>query len=65
MADEDPTAQDIIDALRFCLMAQKDVHELVKLVKALLEMAPETADARGLKLLTDLICEGSLKVALT
>jgi hypothetical protein len=64
MEIHDTTAQDIIDALRFCRMAQKDPAETVKLLDALLELAPATEDSRGIRLLTDLICEGSLKVAL-
>lgn len=63
--EEETTAQDVVDALRFVLMSQKDPRELVKVTTALLEMAPETDDSRGVGLLIDMICEGSLKVALT
>lgn len=61
-AEDDPTAQDVIDALRFVSMAQKSPGEMMKLLNALLEMAPETDGDRGIKLITDLIVEGSLKV---
>lgn len=63
--EEETTAQDVVDALRFVLMSQKDPRELVKVTTALLDMAPETDDSRGMRLLIDMICEGSLKVALT
>lgn len=63
--EEETTAQDVVDALRFILIAQKHPGELVKIVKALVEMAPEADGDRALKLLLDLICAGSLKVALT
>jgi hypothetical protein len=59
---EDATAQDVIDALRLALMAQNDAEEGFKLVKELLELAPETANDRGIKLLIELIAEGSLRV---
>ena len=61
---DDPTAQDVIDALRFALMAQGDKAERLKLVDAMLEFAPETDNERGVKLILDLIAEGSLKVAM-
>ena len=56
-----PTAQDVVDAIRFLFMAQKDVEQRVALVDMLVEMAPETADDRGIKLILDLLAEGSLK----
>lgn len=62
--DPDATAQDIIDALRFVLMAQDDDKEAAKLTRALLEFAPETNNDRGIKLLLQMIAEGSLKVGL-
>ena len=61
---EDTTAQDVVDALRFLLMAQKDPGEAVKLTEAMLEFAPETNNDRGLALIVRLIAEGSLKTAL-
>lgn len=67
MADfeqEEATAQDVVDALRFSLMAQKDAGERLKLVDALLEFAPETDNERGISMVLRLIAEGSLKVAL-
>lgn len=67
MVDFDPetaTAQDVIDALRFALMAQKDPAERLRLIDALLEFAPETYDNRGVDFVVRLIAEGSLKVAL-
>ena len=60
----DPTAQDVVDALRFLRMAQKDAVEFCRLVDALLELAPETDGNRGLTMIVDLICEGSLKASL-
>lgn len=63
--DEDPTAQDVIDALRMALMAQKDPAEVVKIVNCLIEFAPETESSRGIDLLLRLISEASLKVSLT
>lgn len=59
------SAQDVVDAMRFALMAQDEPREALKLVKCLLDFAPETADDRGVKMLLDMICEGTLKVALT
>lgn len=61
---EDATAQDVIDALRFSLMAQNDPAERLRLVDALLEFAPETDNDRGIAMVLRLIAEGSLKVAL-
>lgn len=61
---DDTTAQDVVDALRFLRMAQKDPAEFCRLVDALLEFAPETDGNRGLSMIVDLICEGSLKASL-
>lgn len=58
-----PTAQAVIDALRFVLMAQKDPDEVLKLVDRLLDFAPETDDNRGFELLTNLLAESVLKVS--
>jgi hypothetical protein len=62
---EDPTAQDVIDALRFVLMAQKDPAEALKVVDCLLDFAPDTDGSRGIDLLLRLISGSTLKVALT
>jgi hypothetical protein len=61
---EDATSQDVVDALRFLLMAQKNPTEVAKLVEAMLEFAPETENDRGIALIVRLIAEGSLKAAL-
>ena len=62
--DDEPTAQDVIDALRFCLMAQKDSGEALRLVDCLLDWAPETDSDRGVQLILRMIAEASLKVSL-
>lgn len=62
--DKDPTAQDVVDALRLALMSQKGDAEAAKLTRVLLEFAPETDNDRGVKLLLRMIAEGSLKVEL-
>jgi hypothetical protein len=64
MSVEDTTAQDVVDALRFAFMAQKNVEERLKLVEALLEFAPETDSDRGIQLILELLAEGSLRVEL-
>lgn len=64
MSVEDATAQDVIDALRFVLMAQKDAHQIKALVEVFLDFAPESESDRGIKLILDLIAEGSLRVEL-
>lgn len=56
------TAQDVIDALRFALLAQNDAERVHGLVRMLLDLAPETGSDRGLKVILDLIAEGSLRV---
>lgn len=61
---EEATAQDVIDALRMALMAQKDPAEVVKIVNVLVEFAPETDSNRGIDLLLHLITESALKVSL-
>lgn len=60
----DPTAQDVIDALRFVKMAQSDDAEIIKMLDVLLDLAPETDSDRGIQLVLELLTEGSLKVAL-
>lgn len=65
MTVEDTTAQDVVDALRFALMAQKDPAEGLKLAKVLLEFAPETESDRGIHLIMGLIAEGAMKVEMT
>lgn len=62
--EQDPTAQDVIDALRIALMAQKDPAEAIKIVNMLVEFAPETSSNRGIDLLLTLISEASLKVSM-
>jgi hypothetical protein len=64
MEPDETTAQDVIDTLRIVLMAQKDPAEMVKIVSALVDMAPEADSNRGVQILLDMITEGSLKVAL-
>lgn len=60
--DDDPTAQDVIDALRFVMMAQKDPQKLLGIFSGLLEWAPETTSNGGIDLLIRLLAEGALKV---
>lgn len=60
--DEDATAQDVIDALRIVLLAQKDPARALPVVEMLIEQAPETDSSRGIDLLLHLITEASLKV---
>ena len=62
---EPPTAQDVVDALRFLLAEQDDPAEAVRIANAVLTYAPETDADRGISLILRLIAEGSLKVALT
>jgi hypothetical protein len=59
----DKSAQDVVDAIRFVLMAQTDHKEQMALVTALLDIAPETDSNGGFELLTELLAEGSLKVS--
>lgn len=59
---EDPTAQDVIDAMRIAVMAQNDSAKAMAVVKCLIEFAPETSSSRGIDLLLRLISEASLKV---
>lgn len=61
-ADEDATAQDVIDALRLALMSQDDPTRAAALTRSLLELAPETNGNRGIDLLLHLIAEGSMTV---
>lgn len=64
MSTDDTTAQDVVDALRFLRMAQKDPVEFTRLVDCLLDFAPETDGDRGLSMIVDMVCEGSLKASL-
>jgi len=59
---EDVTYQAVVEAMRFALMAQKDPHERLRIVEALLECAPEDATNSGFELLTMLLAEGSLRL---
>jgi len=61
---DDATAQDVIDALRLALMAQKDPAEAIKIVNCLIEFAPETDSNRGIDLLLRLISQSTLKVSM-
>lgn len=63
--DEDPTAQDVIDALRMALMAQKEPAEAIKILDLLIEYAPDTVSSRGIDLLLRLVSEGVLKMSVT
>jgi len=60
---EDPTAQDVIDAMRLTLTAQKDPAERLRLVETLLDLAPAYESNRGLALVRRMIVNGALKVA--
>ena len=60
----EPTAQAVIDAIRFVTMAQKDPDELKKLFDLLLDLAPPTSDNGGFQLLTELAAEGTLTFSL-
>jgi hypothetical protein len=62
---DDPEAQDVIDALRLAIMAQKDPVEAIRVVECLLVFAPDTNTSRGIDLLLKLISEASLKVSVT
>jgi hypothetical protein len=57
------SAQSVVDAIRFVLMAQRDPKEQLALVIWLLDIAPETDGNGGFELLTELLAEGSLKVS--
>jgi hypothetical protein len=59
---EDPTAQDVIDAMRIAVMAQDDPGKLAGVVKCLIEFAPETDSSRGIDLLIRLVSEATLKL---
>ena len=60
--ENDATAQDVIDAMRMALMAQKDPAKALPIVEMLVELAPETDSNRGIDLLVQLICEATLRV---
>jgi hypothetical protein len=62
--DDDPTAQDVIDAMRIVVMAQDDPAKACAVLKCLLDHAPDTMNSRGINLLLELIAEASLKVEL-
>lgn len=59
---EDATAQDVIDALRLALMAQDDPAKADRLVRLLVDFAPETDSTRGMDLLMRMLAEATLKV---
>jgi hypothetical protein len=58
---EDPTAQDVIDALRLAVMGQSDPAKALGVVRELLEYAPETMSSRGIDLLLRLVSEAKMK----
>lgn len=60
--DDDATAQDVIDALRIALMAQHDPVKVDRLVRMLVDLAPETDSNRGIDLLLSLIAEATVRV---
>jgi hypothetical protein len=61
---EDPSAQDVIDALRIALAAHKDdPAEVARIVSVLVEYAPETDSNRGIDLLLHLITQSVLKAS--
>lgn len=60
---QDPTAQDVIDALRLALMSQDDPVEIEKVARCLVDLAPETESNGGIDLLRHLISTLDLKVA--
>lgn len=62
---ETPTAQQIIDALRFALMPESDPLTKLALVDFFMETAPETTDNGGFDLITSLLAEGSLRLEMT
>lgn len=62
---EDPTAQDVIDALRIAVLAQDDPVKVERLVRCLIEFAPETDRVRGMGLLMRLLSEATLAVSVT
>lgn len=58
---EDPTAQDVIDAMRLAVMAQDDPGKAMGVVRELIDYAPETSNSRGIDLLLRLVTEAKLK----
>jgi hypothetical protein len=58
---DDPTAQDVIDALRLLITAQQDPAKVDRLLRCLLEFAPDTDSSRGIDLLLRLLAEGTLR----
>jgi hypothetical protein len=59
--NEDPTAQDVIDAMRLAVLGQDNPVKALGVVKELLEYAPDTMSNRGIDLLLRLISEAKLK----
>jgi hypothetical protein len=59
--DEDPTAQDVIDAMRLAVLGQDDPAKAMGIVKELLEYAPDTMSNRGIDLLLRLVSEAKFK----
>lgn len=56
------TAQVVIDTMRFALGAQKDPRQRMRIVEALLGLAPATEDDKGIEFIRHLIVEGRLSV---
>lgn len=63
--EEHVTAQVVVDAIRFLLMAQDDGAKALRIVKELLEWAPATDNDRGIALIMRMLSEGSLKAEMT
>lgn len=62
---DETTAEDVVEALRLALMQKgPNSEEALKLVRLLLDYAPDSASSRGLDLLTALILEGAISVAI-
>jgi hypothetical protein len=54
-----PTAQDVVDALRFAF-GNRPVTQDTKLVLALLDLAPESEDNRGVEIVGQMLLSGEL-----
>lgn len=60
----DPTAQDVVDALRVLARAQPDHTKFGRLAVELIDWEPETDNTRGMDLVLRLIAETVVKVEL-
>jgi hypothetical protein len=54
-----PTAQDVVDALRFAF-GNRPATQDTKLVLALLDLAPESEDNRGVEIVGQMLLSGEL-----